>query len=149
MFEKRITKEISEIIEKYGNISIIKEKGKYTISINTIGKTITIHINSHYPFRSPHILINNNEYHSMLCIKDAFVTENLQSIYNIDCLCCKSLICPNIWSASCKIIDIVEEIRKNSKIIKKIYCMKFTYLLCRSYGINCLEIPELICKNYT
>uniref|UniRef100_A0A6C0EKT7 UBC core domain-containing protein n=1 Tax=viral metagenome TaxID=1070528 RepID=A0A6C0EKT7_9ZZZZ len=158
MYEKRIKKEILNILDLYGNVSVIKEDLQYIIKIgiesnnnaskSQTGKIITIHLNSHYPFQPPPTLINNTNYIDMLCIKDTFVKEKIQSIYKVGCLCSKSIICPNIWSPSNKLENIVDEIKKNNKIIKNIYCMKFTYMLCRSYGIYCLEIPELICKNY-
>ena len=144
--DKRIIKEIKDIVNNYNNISIIKTPDSLVLKVNVKFKIIKVIINKSYPFKSPEIFINNKNYHSVLCIKDNYVLKNIRERYKIDCLCCKSIICPALWNPSKNILNILDEVRINGEILRKLYLEKIIYMLCKSYGIYCLEIPDFICK---
>ena len=146
--EKRLSREIFEIINDYKNISIIQNDNKYILKIKVSNRFITIQLDHKYPFKQPNVIIGTIPYHTMLCISDTFIINKLNSIYKIDCLCCKSIICPNNWKPIKNIVNILDEIKINTSIVQSLLYMKYTYMICNSYNIFCEEIPELICKNF-
>ena len=146
---KRVKREIQDILEKYNNVTCTKlfPKNEYEIKINFKNRLITFLIKKNYPFASPIVKINGNEYIDMLCIyKDKFSKTILNDYYDIDCLCCKSLSCPNLWKPGIRLLDFMLEIETNISISETIIAIKYTYIVCKSKNIFCNEIPEYICK---
>ena len=64
-----------------------------------------------YPFKPPHIKINNNEYFSQLNIDESLIQD-----WNIKCPCCNSILCKNKWNPNYSIANILQEVRKNFKL---------------------------------
>jgi len=146
---RRINNELKNIIEKFHNVNCKKlfPNNEYKITISFKNRNITFFLDKNYPFKEPIVKINGNDYIKMLCIStDNFSKKILNTKYNIDCLCCTSLSCPNVWKPAKSILDYMLEIETNINIIETILAMKYTYIVCKSKNIFCNEIPEYICK---
>lgn len=144
---RRFSNEITNIIEKFHNANCNKLANGYEIKINFKNRNIIFFVDKSYPFKAPIVKINGNDYIKMLCIStDKFSKKILNDKYNIDCLCCRSFSCPNLWKPSRSLLDYMLEIETNINIIETILAMKYTYIVCKSKNIFCNEIPEYICK---
>jgi hypothetical protein len=94
---------------------------------NTITNiTIIFNKTSFYPFSPPNVLINNNNYLSLLGCTNYFLND----INGGECLCCSSSICYKNWYVSTGIIKILKEIKENyiikRRIIDRIWAKKIT-----------------------
>ena len=130
---KRVKREIHDILEKYNNVTCTKlfPKNEYEIKIHFKNRIITFLIKKNYPFTGPIVKINQNI---------------LNNSYGINCLCCSSLSCPNIWKPAKSLLNYIYEIETNINIVENIVAIKYTYIVCKSKNIFCNEIPEYICK---
>jgi|SaaInlStandDraft_7_1057024.scaffolds.fasta_scaffold00471_12 hypothetical protein len=97
-----------------------------------------------FPFRPPLKFSVNNKivnYQEM----SINIQNILSDVFNIKCLCCISIFCPNTWHLSFKFMDIVNEYEKFTGIINAAH----NYKLLKDKGIlNSLpkEINEEILK---
>jgi hypothetical protein len=140
-FTKRLIKEKNELYSKYNYCELescyeYKHYNQIKVIINNI--KFTAKLPSDYPFRAPNLFINDISYIKILRLK----TKDLKDM-KIDCLCCKSLTCPNNWAPSKKVNDIIEEFFDNKKIIKKIIGKWFLTEICIKYNIA-LELEYYI-----
>ena len=89
----------------------------------------------------------------MLSISNTFIINILNSIYNLDCICCKSIICPNNRKPFKTVLNILDEIKMNYSIVQSLYIISYKYdmiyiisykydmIYIYSYSIICEEIP--------
>ena len=144
MSYKRITRELLDIKNKYNHCSLTLTDNLYIIEVKLNNKTtITFKCCSNYPFKSPNLFINTNEYRNMLCIKNKLILNELHKL-NITCLCRKSFCCHGNWSPSIKLLDIIDEYKQNRDLVKKIVYRIIMYDLCLQFNIEAIEISDMI-----
>lgn len=107
----RLNKEIGLLNNSYHNCKLLINYNVINVYIPLITDhcrkiMITLIIDKHYPFKPPDILINNIRYNNILKI--------ISTKYNCNdnCLCCKSISCPDKWKPAYKIESILSEIIK-------------------------------------
>ena len=170
MLTKRLLKEFEEL-KKYKNMEkielifpgnnndLFKNICFYNLSNNAPYIKIKINNNnlilavpSQYPFRPPVLIINNINFREYYKIKynNVFLQEmrnELKRKYNMNCLCCETLMCigSGKWSPSIHLTRILDEYKKFQDI--KCYLNTFSILLDINKQINYklpLEIIETI-----
>jgi ubiquitin-protein ligase len=135
--KKRIKREIKLLeeifssiyfyIEDKTNLPVIAVKDeKYKIK-----NFYSITFNNNYPFAPPMVKIDFESYFKFLKI-DGYFLGILKKIHGIHCLCCSTIICPNIWSPAYTSNHIFLEIRKYKQfrrdVINKIIADKIKKL---------------------
>ena len=69
-----------------------------------------------FPFRPPlNFSVNNKIVNYSEMSKN--VISILSDVFNVECLCCISILCPNKWHLSFKFMDIIDEYKKFTGII--------------------------------
>jgi len=118
----RINNEISHLFDQCRFV-LSERNSNNTISL-TIKKgknTYDIVLPNDYPFKIPtNIRHNGRDYKKSLFIHSDKIKILLKRFYNIDCLCCNTIICGSSWMPTMNISLIINEIDKMSKIKKEI-----------------------------
>ena len=96
-----------------------------------------------YPFKAPTVYINHRNYRDMLIFRDHKYREILKA-NGIDCLCCHSILCTSNWAPIKMIHNVFDEVLQNKKLIQSIIYTLLVREICKSKGITCPEIPEMI-----
>lgn len=138
---KRINKEFLQILEKYPDADI-KQLYHITISLSYIiknetnlyiGLEIQFKLDYSYPFRYPKVFIKEMViskskwgWHNYLDILKKTTTcnislKNQQPNEKKGCLYCNSIVCPDNWKPSYKILSILDEIDRNKDNIYKFF----------------------------
>ena len=86
---------------------------------------IKIELDHKYSFKEPNVITGTTLNHNMLSISDTFIINILNSIYNLDCLCCKSIICPNNRKPVKTVLNILDEIKTNNTIVIVLFVKKY------------------------
>ena len=124
---KRISAELKLFINKFelSNLSFTNDLDSLVLTI--IDNNITPQFNtfsfvlpSEYPFRPPNVIINGQNYSSLLKFTSHEKLNVLKSLTNKSCLCCSTVTCYDNWSPAMTFIDIISEIITNFKLIDKI-----------------------------
>jgi ubiquitin-protein ligase len=144
---KRISAELNLFINKFefGNLSFTNDLDSLVLTI--IDNNITPQFNTfsfvlpkEYPFRPPTVIINGQNYTSLLKFTSREKLNVLRSLTNKSCLCCNTITCYDNWSPAMTFIDIISEIKNNFKLIDKILLQisfdKFKLLLSDDYKNN-------------
>ena len=99
--------------------------------------TFSFVLPNEYPFRPPKVIINGENYISLLKFTSCEKLNVLRSLTNKSCLCCNTITCNDNWSPAMTFIDILSEIKYNLKLIDKILLQisfnKFKLLLHDDY----------------
>ena len=142
---KKIYKETPEIINNFGNYAMKYNKEQKYIELQVVYENFLIQIKfiGFFPFQKPEVLINNKFYRDMLIFNDSYYTKYLNNL-NIKCLCCQSILCTNNWTPMMGVINILNEIKDNSELIKKMIIERYLIKICHMYNIHCLELQEKI-----
>lgn len=142
---KKIYKETPEIINTFGNYTMkyIKEQKYIELQVEYENFFIQIKFIGFFPFQKPEVLINNKFYRDMLLFNDSYCNKYLDNL-NIKCLCCQSILCANNWTPMFGVIEILNEIKNNSILIKKMIVKKYLVKICILNNINCVELQEKI-----
>jgi ubiquitin-protein ligase len=131
--KKRIKREIKLLennfssiyfyIEDKTNLPVIAVKDEKYKTKNFYSITF----NNNYPFAPPMVKIDFESYFKFLKLNGYFLGI-LKKIHGIHCLCCSTIICPNIWSPANTSNNIFLEISKYKQfrrdIINKIMADK-------------------------
>jgi hypothetical protein len=125
---KRINREITELKKIYNNIDIIDNK------ITIDNKTIIL--TKYYPFECPKVYINEKIYNTFLLTSNIQINNILQTYFNINCLCCSSILCHNNWIAKYGIHNILNEISFVNNIKKDIKYIIFLKKIVEKYNIS-------------
>ena len=141
---KRISAELKLFINKFEavNLSFINDLDSLVLTI--IDNNITPQFNTfsfvlpnEYPFRPPDVIINGQNYTSLIKFTNREKLNALKSLTNKSCLCCSTITCYDNWSPALKFIDIISEIKHNLKLVDKILLQitfnKFKLLLHDDY----------------
>lgn len=116
-FNRRCNKEL-ELLSKYFNDTNIIYKNDNNIYFVIENYNINITLNKNYPFEPPNnITINNSQVN---CIKNINTVNLLKKYFDLYCIKCQSLLCPNNWNPTIKLVDIVKEQIKYYKYINSI-----------------------------
>ncbi len=107
------------------------------------GSSIIYKIPDYYPFKSPRMYINGNNYIDMLCINDDFTRNELISYGITECLCKNSFLCHNNWSPAITLDKILYEYISRKNIMKTIIEKRWLTWVWHKKEINA---PELINK---
>jgi ubiquitin-protein ligase len=131
--KKRIIREIKMLDTNFSSITIFVqgESGLPVLQVkdNTY-KTNNIYCVSFtkdYPFRPPNVIINGKSYNNLLVTKPIFIGQ-LKKLWDLQCLCCNTIICYSNWSPAHTSNHIFLEIHKYRKykkiLINKLFCDK-------------------------
>ena len=109
-------------------------------NINPKFNTLSFILPNEYPFKPPKIIINDQNYISLLKM-NSLEKKGLHSLTGVKCLCCNTVVCDDIWSPTVTCCNIISEINTNFKLIEKILLKisfdKFKLLLqCNSKNIG-------------
>jgi len=147
---KRIANEIQEMLPIYKSISVEYEENRATITIMkqqtvpTPTPTIEFCIKEGYPFTPPTITItttmtNRIPYMTWLKTNSPRIHQTLKKITNTDCLCCSTILCPNRWSPTMTLRNILQEIERTHQLKRKI-----KYILATKDIGKKFNLPEVI-----
>ena len=138
---KRINRESERIISKYKNYTLdeLPDTGSLQMIIEKKNLKIRIVFPEAFPFRQPTVFLNNKNYRDLLNINIDYVSRHLKKI-GIKCLCCKSILCTENWIPCHQIMDILNEIDNNHKLVKKIILTHYIEIICQKNNIQCQEL---------
>lgn len=144
ILHKRISRESPQILEKYGNYSLIenKETNKIEMLINYDEDIIKIVFPDSYPFTSPTLYINKLNYREMLVFRTKWYRDYMEENH-IDCLCCISVLCSNRWFPAITITRIIEEYISNKIYVKKMIHTYYVRRITRDNNL-CQELIDKI-----
>ena len=105
---------------------------------------IKIMIPIDYPFKPPKVFIKNTHlYKSLLRVDPIFRNRFKKYITMPECLCCNTILCD--WAVVYGISNILEEIKTNFCIIKKIKSLIFAkYIVDKYIGFEFNEIYKFL-----
>lgn len=120
---KRLNNEIENIMNYYTDKKEpnfeIDVKYKLTTIELRLPNEITILLPKHYPFHPPEVFIKNKDYKRSLQCSSKKITYYLKQ-RNINCLCCSTVLCDNIWSPIYTIVKIIDEVLITKNIKKRV-----------------------------
>ena len=145
---KRLSKERNKIIDKYNNCELIideQEKLQYKLNVVIDNKhTLYIVIPKYFPFKEPNMYVNEQSYYNFLKL-DNWLYKEVKQVYNIECLCCNTILCPNKWRPALRLYQLVDEFMLNRGMIYSIYQYKYLCILnILNHNILPPEILEII-----
>ena len=124
---KRINLEMMELKNNYAFVDLSFDNDKDLLVLTIIDNKLNSRFNTlsfilpkEYPFKPPKILINGQDYMSLLKLSKPNKLNALKSLTGKSCLCCDTNICNDNWSPAITFHHIISEINKNLKIIEKI-----------------------------
>ena len=140
---KRITSELMSLKNNYECVNLTFNNDLDSVvlividnNINQQFNTLSFILPNEYPFKPPKIIINDQNYISLLKLSSP-EKKCLQSLTGFKCLCCNTVVCNNIWSPTVTCCNIISEINTNFKLIEKILLKisfdKFKLLLRKSF----------------
>lgn len=109
-----------------------------------------------YPFDQPKVFIGDEPYINILKYKKVPRINSILDKYNIDCMCCKTIINERNWSPGYQIKNILKEIEDVNNIKKYIKYYLIIDDICRkkniytdTIGVNILDyiIDNNLCKS--
>ena len=115
---KYLTEQLKELCNKF-NVPFKNTKKKMVSNRKSIENyNINITLNNNYPFEPPNnITINNNQVN---CINNINTVSLLKKYFDLYCIKCQSLLCPNNWNPTIKLVNIIKEQIKYYKYINSI-----------------------------
>jgi ubiquitin-protein ligase len=123
---KRITSELMSLKNNYECVNLTFDNF-YSIALIVIDNNINPHFNTvsfilpnEYPFKPPKIIINDQDYISLLKLNSSEKLKVLTSLTGLKCLCCNTMIFNSNWSPTVTCCNIISEINANFKLIEKI-----------------------------
>ena len=119
-FNRRFNKELELLSKSFNDINFTYKNDNdiYNIYFNIENYNINITLNKNYPFEPPNnITINNSQVN---CIKNLNTVSLLKKYFDLYCIKCQSLLCPNNWNPTIKLVEIVKEQIKYYKYINSI-----------------------------
>ena len=123
---KRITSELMSLKNNYECVNLTFDNFD-SIELIVIDNNINPHFNTvsfilpnEYPFKPPKIIINDQDYISLLKLNSSEKLKVLTSLTGLKCLCCNTMVCNDNWSPTVSFYNIISEINTNFKLIEKI-----------------------------
>ncbi len=89
-------------------------------NINPQFNTLSFILPNEYPFKPPKIIINDQNYISLLKLNSPEKLKGLHSLTGVKCLCCNTMVCNVNWCPTVTCCNIISEINTNFKLIEKI-----------------------------
>ncbi len=122
---------------KRENINYNFDVNKQVIEFEYNDKLYSMSVEN-FPFRPPSKFSVNNKIVSYpeMSRKNFII---LRDVFNVKCLCCMSILCPNLWHLSYKFMDIIKEYEKFTGIINAAH----NYKLLKDKGIL-INLPKEI-----
>lgn len=141
---KRISAELNLFINKFESVNLSFNTDLDSLVLTIIDNNITPQFNTfsfvlpnEYPFRPPNVIINGENYTSLLKFTTREKINVLKSLTNKGCLCCTTVTCYDNWSPALTFTDIISEIKNNLNLIDKMLLQisfnKFKLLLHDDY----------------
>lgn len=139
---KRFLRDIGVLFNNYNNVKMIRNKDTSIDIYILINKTrIQIKVYNDYPFRSPILYINGNEYLDYL--KMTYIRFLKELKYNgINCFCCNSMLC--YWKPTLTFQNLIDEYTSRKMEIKNIIILSYIRLICSKNKIYEDNIVYLI-----
>jgi len=117
----RINNEIAHLFNQFDFVSTERKESSILIKVIKGKNTYEINLQYDYPFRPPsNIIYNGINYKQCLSHCPPKIQKILKNKYNINCLCCDTIICNSNWMPSMNTCHIINEIDKFIKIKKEI-----------------------------
>jgi ubiquitin-protein ligase len=157
--KRRLIKEFNIIKNKFGeNIYILDvhlndnnlndeyRRFDYSIIIYDYDKNrnYEIFIKNAYPFSPPKLILNGRPYNYYLKNSTNAFRDILYKFTRFRCFCCETILCPDNWSPSFTILDIIKEVNRFHDV-----CLEFAYrtlvdIIKRKYLINDINLIQWI-----
>ena len=157
-FLKRWNSEFIDLYKKgIQNIQVNLESNElHVIILNENKRNYKFILSNKYPFYQPTVFIGDKPYLNILKYKKVPRINSILHKYNINCMCCKTIINERNWTPAYQIknilaeIDDINNIKKYVKyylIIDDICCNKNIYT--DTIGVNILDyiIVNNLCKS--
>ena len=122
---KRIASELISLKNNYEYVNLIRNNELDSIvlmdnNINPQFNILSFILPNEYPFKPPKIIINDQNYISLLKLNSPEKLQVLHSLTGLKCLCCNTMVCNDNWSPIVTCCNIISEINANFKLIEKI-----------------------------
>lgn len=128
---KRSISDFNLLVEKYKNgtfsVNINGSITKYNINFLFDNSVFLFVIDDTFPFHNPKLYINHINYFDILKVHDEQSRTIIKNDYDMDCLCCSTILCYNNWSPAIKLDFIIDEYIRFKNII--CYCYNKKKLL--------------------
>lgn len=96
----------------------------------------------HYPFKPPKLFINNKSINLYYKIDNIEFNNALIKYNKLQCFCCNSLLCPEIWSPQFTFINILNDVNKVKTICREIAFRVIINVIKRKYLIEDINLVE-------
>ena len=90
---------------------------KYNVKFELKSVVMDCVLNKNYPFSHPEKVYINNKSYTGYFETNEEIKEYFLKYRNIICLCCDTLTCPNMWSPTNYLTDIVNEYIDRNNIV--------------------------------
>jgi hypothetical protein len=151
----------SEFIDFYKNgiqnIQVNLEMNKLHIMVlNKNKRNYKFILSNKYPFEQPKVFIGDEPYLNILKYKKVPRVNSILNKYNINCMCCKTIIDERNWSPAYQIKNILKEIEDINNIKKYVKYYLIIDDICQkkniytdTIGVNILDyiIVNNLCKS--
>jgi ubiquitin-protein ligase len=124
--KKRIASELISLKNNYEYVNLTFNNDLDSVvlividnNINQQFNTLSLILPNEYPFKPPKIIINDQNYISLLKLSRP-EKKCLHSLTGFKCLCCNTVVCNDIWCPTVTCCNIISEINTNFKLIEKI-----------------------------
>ena len=102
---------------------------------------IEINFPKEYPFRSPKVNINGNDYIKLLKISEPW---KLDMLVDKKCLCCSTLLCGNNWYPCANVVTLLEEIISNLELKIRFNEIAHVKKIKRKYLIDDIPLEQYL-----
>ena len=117
----RINNEIAILFNQCQKISAEHNNNDILLKIKNNNNTYEMKLPLDYPFRPPtNVLYNGINYKEKLSNSPERIKNILKYNYNVNCLCCDTLLCATNWIPTMNICNLINEIDKITQIKKEI-----------------------------
>jgi hypothetical protein len=123
VYSRRLGKDIADLLPEYSNYQVQFDYGLDVpvLTIKDNNDVFEIMLHKDFPFKCPQkITINGTPYSSILVCNDPYRKKMLKEMTELDCLCCRSIICQGNWTIQTRLKNVVNEIKETIDINKRL-----------------------------
>lgn len=145
-YKNRLKRDLAQMRDKgYEICYIYIDDATQDLTINVCDKICnTIYTfsfnHSRYPFVPPNLQINYKSYFYFYRTTNEYVINAIQQYIGSNCMCCKSIVCPNNWSPANSLTNIIEEHKYFRNIIRKNAYAVYVAAIKRQYLIHDIDL---------
>ena len=126
------------------DLAITKKKDsfhQYIVTLSIDNKLYTFILSENHPFKPPKLLINRRTPNFCYSFNAKF-KDALKKYTGVDCFCCESILCDNNWVAQFTLKDIVADVDRFRRAIRRVIDDIIVQVIKRKYLIDDIPIME-------